>query len=383
MGEYFCKRGTESEVLKMEGETTALKQLPYCRAIVGSCARYAIIKLAVSEWDARHTAHLCGSALLMREMKSMQERKLREKDLQQYICYLYEEERAASTIQKYAHALRRFFEAAERENSAGKTAGGMPRIKEGDIAKEAAAGGVMKAAKSGITKETVIRYKENLLKHRAASGVNGELAALNSFFTYMKWYECRVRPVRVQRRTYCDPDRELSREEYLRLVNAAAARKNERLALLMQTICCTGIRVSELAYLTVEAMHKGQMEVYNKGKSRVVFLPGKLCAKLRRYCKKQGICRGCVFITRSGAPLNRSNIWAMMKALCGAAHVPAGKVFPHNLRHLFARCFYEVQKDIEHLATILGHSNINTTRIYTRTSGSEHRRQIERLRLLI
>ena len=313
-------------------------------------------------------------------------RKLREKDLRRYICYLREEERAASTIQKYEHALRRFFEAVRRDAAKKAAAGGNPgETVQGGIDPKTAGGGIPgeTAEGRGITKETVIRYKENLLKRRAASGVNSELAALNGFFTYMEWYECRVRPVRVQRRTYCDPEKELSREEYLRLVNAAAARKNERLALLMQTICSTGIRVSELTYLTVEAVDKGPMEVYNKGKSRMVFLPGKLCVKLRRYCKKRGIHRGRVFITRSGAPLNRSNIWAMMKALCGAAHVPARKVFPHNLRHLFARCFYEVQKDIEHLATILGHSNINTTRIYTRTSGSEHRRQMERLRLLI
>ena len=315
----------------------------------------------------------------------MKERNLREKDLQRYLRYLREEERAASTIQKYGHALQRFFMAVEKGDVKKAAGGGITgETVKGDIDPKAARAGIVRetAEERWITKEMVICYKENLLRHRAASGVNSELAALNGFFTYMEWYECRVRPVRVQRRTYCDPDRELSREEYLRLVNAAAARKNERLALLMQTICSTGIRVSELAYRTVEAGHRVQMEVYNKGKSRMVFLPGKLCTKLQRYCKKRGIIRGSVFITRSGAPLNRSNIWAMMKALCGAAHVAARKVFPHNLRHLFARCFYEVQKDIEHLATILGHSNINTTRIYTRTSGSEHRRQMERLRLL-
>ena len=347
----------------------------------------------------------------------MQERKLQKKDLRQYICHLYEEERAASTIQKYKRALQRFFEtaegaaegtagcaasgqtrgsaseeavggrageAAEFHNAEETTAGSIVPNSMGDISGETAGGRSGEATEGkSITKETVIRYKEELLRRRAASGVNSELAALNGFFTYMEWYECRVRPVRVQQRTYCDPEKELSREEYLRLVNAAAVRKNERLALLMQAICSTGIRVSELAYLTAEAVHRGQMEVRNKGKSRVVFLPGALCAKLRRYCKKRGIHKGCVFITRSGAPLNRSNIWAMMKALCGAANVAARKVFPHNLRHLFARCFYKAQKDIEHLATILGHSSINTTRIYTRTSGSEHRRQMERLHLLI
>ena len=281
----------------------------------------------------------------------MTERKWGEKALHQYLTHLREAERAPATIQKYERAIRSF--------SAWASANGM-----------------------GITKETVIRYKEYLLERRAASGVNGELAALNGFFVYMEWHDCRVRPVRVQRRGYCDPEKELSREEYFRLVNAAKQHKNERLALLIQTICSTGIRVSEVSYLTVDALCRGQMEVRNKGKSRMVLLPGALCEKLRRYFEKRGILRGNVFVTRTGRPLNRSNIWSMMKALCGAARVDARKVFPHNLRHLFARCFYQIQHDLEHLATILGHSNINTTRIYTQTSGAEHRRQLEQLHLL-
>lgn len=283
----------------------------------------------------------------------MKDRKLKETDLQSYLRHLREEERSASTIQKYEHALRRFFDRCQRNST---------KI---------------------LTKETVIQYKETLLQTRAASGVNSEIAALNSFFSYIGWYECRVRPVRVQRRTYCDPAKELTREEYLRLVNTAMARKNIRLALLLQAICSTGIRVSELKYLTVETLRKGQMEVYNKGKCRLVFLPEVLCAKLLRYCRSRNVRRGSVFVTRTGRPLDRTNIWAMMKALCRYAGVEAKKVFPHNLRHLFARCFYQIQKDLEHLATILGHSNINTTRIYTQTSGMEHRRQIEQLHLLI
>lgn len=282
----------------------------------------------------------------------MTERRPREGDLRAYLVHLRESERAAATIQKYERAIRSFF--------AWASAGG-----------------------AGIEKETVIRYKEHLLERRAASGVNGELAALNGFFAYMEWHECRVRPVRVQRRGYCDPERELSRAEYFRLVNAARARGNERLALLLQTICSTGVRVSEVKHLTAEAVWRGRMEVYNKGKSRTVILPGALCEKLRRYCEARGIRRGGVFVTRSGRPLDRSNIWAMMKALCAAARVETKKVFPHNLRHLFARCFYQAQKDLEHLATILGHSSINTTRIYTQTSGAEHRRQLEQLHLLI
>ena len=282
----------------------------------------------------------------------MRERKPREKDLWGYLEHLQESERAPATVRKYERAIRSFFAWASANGT-------------------------------GIAKGIVIRYKEYLLERRAASGVNGELAALNGFFTHMEWHECRVRPVRVQRRGYSDPEKELSREEYLRLVNAAKRRKNERLALLLQAMCSTGVRVSEVQYLTVEALGRSRMEVHNKGKSRTVLLPGALCEKLRLYCEKRGIWEGSVFVTRTGRPLNRSNIWSMMKALCGAARVDERKVFPHNLRHLFARCFYQAQKDLEHLATILGHSSINTTRIYTQTSGAEHRRQLEQLHLLI
>ena len=209
------------------------------------------------------------------------------------------------------------------------------------------------------------------------------MAALNGFFTHMEWHECRVRPVRVQRRGYSDPEKELSREEYLRLVNAAKRRKNERLALLLQAMCSTGVRVSEVQYLTVEALGRSRMEVHNKGKSRTVLLRGALCEKRRLYCEKRGIRAGSVFVTRTGRPLNRSNIWSMMKALCGAARVDARKVFPHNLRHLFARAYYALERDIVRLADILGHSSIDTTRIYTMESGLTHRRQLEKMRLVI
>ena len=191
-----------------------------------------------------------------------------------------------------------------------------------------------------------------------------------------------MRPVRVQRRNYSESRRELTRQEYYRLLHAARRKGDLRLFHLMETICSTGIRVSELRFITVKAVQRGRADICNKGKYRTILLPRRLCEKLLHYCRERGITHGSVFVTRSGKPLNRSNIWAMMKALCRKAQVSAGKVFPHNLRHLFARCFYQCQQDLEHLASLLGHSSINTTRIYTRTNGKEHLRQIEQLRLM-
>lgn len=192
-----------------------------------------------------------------------------------------------------------------------------------------------------------------------------------------------MRPVRVQRRNYSEPRRELTRQEYYRLLHAARRKGDLRLFHLLETICSTGIRVSELQFITVKAVKRGRTEICNKGKYRTILLPRRLCEKLLRYCRERGITHGSVFVTRSGKPLSRSNIWAMMKALCRKAQVSSRKVFPHNLRHLFARCFYQCQQDLEHLASLLGHSSINTTRIYTRTSGEEHLRQIEKLRLIL
>ena len=192
-----------------------------------------------------------------------------------------------------------------------------------------------------------------------------------------------MRPVRVQRRNYSESRRELTRQEYYRLLHAARRKGDLRLFHLMETICSTGIRVSELRFITVKAVQRGRADICNKRKYRTILLPRRLCEKLLHYCRERGIAHGSVFVTRSGKPLNRSNIWAMMKTLCRKAQVSAGKVFPHNLRHLFARCFYQCQQDLEHLASLLGHSSINTTRIYTRTNGEEHLRQIEQLRLIL
>ena len=231
--------------------------------------------------------------------------------------------------------------------------------------------------------ETAGLYKEKLLRERTAAGVNGAVAALNGLFGFLGMPECRLKAVRVQRKIFRDEARELTEKEYRRLLAAAKGRKNERLLLVMEAICATGIRVSELRSFTVEAVREGKAEVVNKGKCRVVFLPGRLRKELLRYARERGIGSGPVFVTRGGRTLDRSNIWSDMKALCREAGVEESKVFPHNLRHLFARTFYGLEKDIVRLADILGYSSIDTTRIYTMETGEAHRRQLERMRLMI
>lgn len=234
-----------------------------------------------------------------------------------------------------------------------------------------------------VSKQAVQGYKEHLLQCYAVSSVNSILTALNGFFRHMGWHECRVRTVKIQRNLFCVPEKELTKKEYLRLLAAADQGSNQRLNLLMQTICSTGIRVSELRFITVEAVRQGRACVSCKSKTRVIFLPKSLCCLLSKYIRRMGIQEGPVFITRSGKPVDRSNIWAAMKALCISAGVEPSKVFPHNLRHLFARTFYSVDKDISRLADLLGHSSIETTRIYTISSGKEHRRKIEALGLVL
>ena len=230
-------------------------------------------------------------------------------------------------------------------------------------------------------RENAAAYKASLAGTRAPAGINGAAAADNALARAMgmSW---RLRAVRVQRPVFRDEGRELTAAEYRRLLAAARARKNERLLLVMETICATGIRVSELRFFTVEAIRRGRAEVTNKGKTRTVFLPVKLQRTLLRYAGAKKIAAGPVFVTRTGRPLDRSNIWHEMKGLCREAGVAEGKVFPHNLRHLFARMYYGLEKDIVRLADILGHSSINTTRIYTMESGESHRRQLGRLRLV-
>ena len=228
-----------------------------------------------------------------------------------------------------------------------------------------------------------LAYKAELCRSRAPAGVNGAVAALNRLFEALGLQSCRLKAVKVQRRIFREEERELSEREYRRLLSAAGTRKSQRLLLVMETICATGIRVGELRFFTVEAVRLGRAEVSNKGKLRTVFLPQKLPRALLCYATEQKITAGPVFVTRSGRPLDRSNIWREMKALCADAGVAPGKVFPHNLRHLFARTYYALEKDIVRLADILGHSSIDTTRVYTMESGYTHRRQLERMRLVI
>lgn len=231
-----------------------------------------------------------------------------------------------------------------------------------------------------ITKSAVLSYKTEILGKYAPKSVNSMLASLNVFLKFIKKFECTVKSIKLQRQMFSD--KELTKAEYERLLIAAEKKKNKRLYYLMQSICSTGIRVSEHKYITAEAVEKGSVQINLKGKMRVVILPKTLCKMLKKYIKEENIKSGSVFITRSGKPLDRSNIWNDMKKLCESAGVDKEKVFPHNLRHLFARTYYSLQKDISRLADILGHTSINTTRIYTIESGEVHRRQIERMNLL-
>ena len=231
-------------------------------------------------------------------------------------------------------------------------------------------------------KQTVLEYKAYLVREYMPASVNSVLSSLNSFFDYNEWYGCKVKPLKIQKQIFASKDKELSKAEYERLLDVARSGKNERLYLLMQTICSTGIRVSEVRFVTAEAVKNGVASINCKGKLRQVFLPKVLCRILTQYMKKKKITSGPVFVSRTGKPLDRSNIWSDMKKLCEHAGVSKDKVFPHNLRHLFARTYYSLQKDIVRLADILGHSSVNTTRIYTMETGEVHRRQIEKLGLL-
>ncbi len=273
-----------------------------------------------------------------------------EKKLERYIAFLKEKERAESTIQKYAHditvLLRNYGSADEFK----------------------------------LTKEQIIQHRQWLEEQHAVATVNAAIAAINGFLKFIGQEDCCVKPLKVQRSPYRDRHRELSRAEYFRLLEAAR-HTSEQTAYMIETICSTGIRVSELQFITVAAVNSGVATVRNKGKCRIVYLPTKLCTALKRYCKKNKMTTGSIFIGKNGKPLNRYMIWKRMKQLCAKAHVKEEKVFPHNLRHLFAICFYKAQRDLEHLSCILGHSSINTTRIYTQTSGREHQRQLNALML--
>lgn len=234
-----------------------------------------------------------------------------------------------------------------------------------------------------LTKFRLLEYREQLQRQKKPQTVNGILSAIHAFLDFCGWQDCKVKLLKVQRQSFTDEARELSEAEYRRLLLAAKARGNERLYLLMLTICGTGIRVSELVFITVEAAVTGRAEICMKGKNRTVILPKELRNRLKRYAKDKDIRSGYIFRTKNGRPLDRSNICHDMKRLCEEARVDSSKVFPHNLRHLFARTFYAIEKNLSHLADILGHSRIETTRIYVAVSAAAHERILNRMHLIL
>ncbi len=276
-------------------------------------------------------------------------RKITRKLIENYKNHLIDEEKASATLEKYMRDINTFF---------------------------------VWVSGGEINKRKVLDYKEYLIGKFAPSSVNSVLSSLNSFFDYNEWHGLKVKMLKIQKQIFAQKEKELSKAEYERLLDAAKSKNNERLYMLMQTICASGIRVSELQYITVEAIMLRKATINCKGKMRIVILPKELCRMLAGYAKNNKIKNGPVFVTKTGKPLDRSTIWKMMKALCESAGVSKCKVFPHNLRHLFARTYYTLQKDIVRLADILGHSSINTTRIYTMETGEIHRRQIQKLGLL-
>ena len=281
----------------------------------------------------------------------MEQRIITAGQLRAFQQHLEREERSAATVEKYLREARRF--SAWLDGRA-------------------------------VSKAAAARWKEHLLQAGYCPGtVNGKLTALDRLLAFLGWEDCRVRHLKLQRRLFRDTERELTREEYGRLLSAAERCGRARLTLLMEAICATGIRVSEVKYLTVEAARAGRAEIALKGKIRTILIPGKLCRKLLQYAREQNIASGEIFLTRGGNSLSRKQIWADMKDLCRQAGVAPSKVFPHNLRHLFARTFYRVCRDVAKLADVLGHSSIETTRVYLISTGVEHARVLERLRLIL
>ena len=270
--------------------------------------------------------------------------------LLQYQEYLYEEEKTTATIKKYICDLKKLL-----DYSSGRE----------------------------ITKRLVIEYKEELRKKYKLTSVNSFLVAANRLFEYLGWYDLRVKTYRIQKEVFVPEKRDLSKAEYKKLVRAAMKMGKKRLAMILQTICATGIRISELSSVTVESILKGVVEIYCKGKQRLVLLPKKLQRKLLRYIQGNGIVSGIVFCTSGGKAVDRSNIWKEMKLLSEEAEVLEEKVYPHNLRHLFAKEFYAVEKDIAKLADVLGHSSIETTRGYVKTTSGEHQKQLDRMKLVV
>ena len=276
-------------------------------------------------------------------------RKITNNLIQKFKEYLINEEKSLSTLDKYIRDITGFMKWCEYRE---------------------------------LNKSIVLQYKQELIEKYSPATVNSVLSSLNSFFMFNEWYDLKVKTLKIQKQIFANKNKELTKGEYERLLTAAMQKKNKRLYYLMQTICSAGIRVSELKFITVDAVRNGQATINCKGKMRVVILPKKLCKMLKGYITEQKITSSSVFVSKNGRPLDRSNIWSDMKKLCESANVSKDKVFPHNLRHLFARTYYSIQKDIVRLADILGHSSVNTTRIYTMETGEIHRQQIQKLGLL-
>ena len=280
----------------------------------------------------------------------MEDRMITREALGKFTLMLRERERSPGTIEKYLRDIRAF---------------------------AAWLGG------AEVTRERAAAWRDSLLERGYAPvTVNSMVAAVNQFFAFLGWEDCKVKALKIQRKLFRDDRKELTREEYQRLLDSAHELGRERLALLLETICATGIRVSEVKYITVEAAQAGRAEISLKGKLRTILLPGKLCRKLKKYARQQRTASGEIFLTRSGKSLSRRQIWAEMKRLCKAAGVAPSKVFPHNLRHLFARTFYRVCRDVVKLADVLGHSSIETTRIYLISTGSEHANILRKMHLV-
>lgn len=271
--------------------------------------------------------------------------------IQEYGNALFEEERSKSTIEKYMRDVRAFYEF-------------LPEGKQ-------------------VSKTEVIEYKLHLSYRYKASSINSMLVALNGFFYFMKWEECRVKLLKVQKSAFRSSAEGLTQEEYKKLIETAEASGKKQMAVLLQTMCSTGIRVGELQSITVEAVERGKAVIQNKGKNRVILIPKELGRLLKDYCSRQGIESGIIFVTCHGKPLDRSNIWREMKKLGLMAEIELQKVFPHNLRHLFAITYYEKEKNIIYLSDIMGHSSVETTRIYTSIDEMEHYRKISEMGLVL
>ncbi len=276
-------------------------------------------------------------------------KKINDKMIYDFKNHLIEEEKSDATIEKYLRDITSF---------------------------------VRWLSERPVSKAIILEYKKLLMKNYATASVNSIISSLNRFFVYLGLFDCKVKTIKVQRQIFASKDKELTKAEYERLLTSAKNKNNQKLYYLMQTICATGIRISELKFLSIEAVNQGVANINCKGKQRKVWIPKNLCKMLKIYAKEQGIETGSIFVSKTGRPLDRSNVWKMLKSLCEDARVSKDKVFPHNLRHLFARSYYSLHKDIIRLADLLGHSSVNTTRLYTMESGDVHRKQISKLGLI-